>query len=589
MADVFISYSRRDGEFVQRLNTAFVGAKRVIWVDWQNIPRGEDWWHEIQLGIEGADAVICVISEHWLTIENCHNELLQARQNHKRVLPLIRQRVEGDIETQVKGTWMDLAWEQTARDNWNYIRHLNWIFFDNDAHFSSEFDALLQSLDENQPHIKAHTRYLTDALEWERSSRNPSFLMSGDNLVFAESWLAQSTGKIPEPTETQRTYIMESRRLEEELKQQTAARERRIRQFRLAASLLAIIGILAVIATLVTFNQAMRSTNLADTATVAQGAALNRGMTVEADSTQLALAVAYFALQQNRVGTLAAGSIVLPLEASTPEPTIYVATLTQVGRLNAWNPVEMTDAFGVVMVQVPSGCYYMGSVAGGDEQPIHLQCFEKPFWIDKFEVTNVQYIAISGEEPPSAYSGDLNPVDSITWFDARDFCKLRNARLPTEVEWEYATRGPDSLIFPWGNTVISGGAVYDRPPDAGTLPVMDANGNPLRPHGASWVGAVDLAGNVWEWVSTRYDDLDFSQQSYDFLKLYPYPYIADDGRESDETMEEMIARFPIHTLRVLRGGGFANSDSNLRGAVRDGDNPAVVSDVNGFRCARSFE
>ena len=87
MADVFISYSRRDGEFVQRLNTAFVGAKRVIWVDWQNIPRGEDWWHEIQLGIEGADAVICVISEHWLTSENCHNELLQARQNHKRVLP----------------------------------------------------------------------------------------------------------------------------------------------------------------------------------------------------------------------------------------------------------------------------------------------------------------------------------------------------------------------------------------------------------------------------------------------------------------------------------------------------------------------
>ena len=50
---------------------------------------------------------------------------------------------------------------------------------------------------------------------------------------------------------------------------------------------------------------------------------------------------------------------------------------------------------------------------------------------------------------------------------------------------------------------------------------------------------------------------------------------------SDETMEEMIARFQ-YTLRVLRGGGFANSDSNLRGAVRDGDNPAVVSDVTGF-------
>ena len=67
-------------------------------------------------------------------------------------------------------------------------------------------------------------------------------------------------------------------------------------------------------------------------------------------------------------------------------------------------------------------------------------------------------------------------------------------------------------------------------PDAGTLPVMDANGNPLRPHGASWVGAVDLAGNVWEWVNSLRRS-GFSQQSYDFLKLYPYPYIADDGRE----------------------------------------------------------
>ena len=83
MADVFISYSRRDGEFVQRLNTAFVGANRVVWVDWQSIPRGEDWWREIQHGIEGADAFVCVVSEHWLTSEICHNELLHARHKEK--------------------------------------------------------------------------------------------------------------------------------------------------------------------------------------------------------------------------------------------------------------------------------------------------------------------------------------------------------------------------------------------------------------------------------------------------------------------------------------------------------------------------
>src|SRR5689334_14835501 len=91
MSDAFISYSRKDAEFVQRLNTAFVNANRVVWLDWQNIPRGEDWWREIQSGIEQADAFICLISENWLTSEICHNEMHYARQNNKRILPLIRQ------------------------------------------------------------------------------------------------------------------------------------------------------------------------------------------------------------------------------------------------------------------------------------------------------------------------------------------------------------------------------------------------------------------------------------------------------------------------------------------------------------------
>lgn len=79
MSDVFISYSRNDGEFVQHLNTAFVNTNRVVWLDWQYILRGEDWWHETKSGIENADTFICIISEHWLTSEICHNELRYAR------------------------------------------------------------------------------------------------------------------------------------------------------------------------------------------------------------------------------------------------------------------------------------------------------------------------------------------------------------------------------------------------------------------------------------------------------------------------------------------------------------------------------
>lgn len=107
MSDVFISYSCKDGEFVQRLNNAFVDAQRLVWVDWQNIPCGEDWWQEIATGIEHADPFLCIISEHSLTSEICLRELQHARQHHQRVLPVIRQCIENDIEMRVKGQWMD--------------------------------------------------------------------------------------------------------------------------------------------------------------------------------------------------------------------------------------------------------------------------------------------------------------------------------------------------------------------------------------------------------------------------------------------------------------------------------------------------
>jgi WD40 repeat protein len=288
MADVFISYSRRDAEFVQRLNNAFVGAKRVVWIDWQSIARGEDWWREIQLGIEGGDAFITVISEHWLTSEICHNELLYARQNNKRVLPVIRQQVRDEIEKRIKGTWMDTAWEQTARDNWDYVRHLNWIFFDDDAKFNQEFAALLTTLEEDQPHIKAHTRYQMDALDWERSSRNPSFLMSGDNLAFAEAWLAQSADKEPQPTPIQREYIAESRRAEDSEKAREEGRERLIRRFRLAAGALVIVGSLAVAAGVISAGQANDARAQVATANVGLATATEVARQVEVANIQIA-------------------------------------------------------------------------------------------------------------------------------------------------------------------------------------------------------------------------------------------------------------------------------------------------------------
>jgi formylglycine-generating enzyme required for sulfatase activity len=158
------------------------------------------------------------------------------------------------------------------------------------------------------------------------------------------------------------------------------------------------------------------------------------------------------------------------------------------------------DFGGVVMVLVPPGCFMLGSEnGGGDEKPVNQQCFGKPFWIDRTEVTQSQFMQLGGQMAQAPYfKGNSRPVDSITWFEARDYCARRGARLPTEAEWEYAERGPDNLVYPWGNVWDEGKAVWSRSVSQGTAYVGSIS------NGASWVGATDMIGNVWEWTSSLY-------------------------------------------------------------------------------------
>ncbi|MBK8025639.1 MAG: SUMF1/EgtB/PvdO family nonheme iron enzyme [Chloroflexi bacterium] len=115
-------------------------------------------------------------------------------------------------------------------------------------------------------------------------------------------------------------------------------------------------------------------------------------------------------------------------------------------------PTTRTFDDGIVMVQVPAGCFQMGSEQGaGDERPVHQQCFDSPFWIDRTEVTQGDFDRLAGVKSDSQNAPQADhPVTRINWFEARDFCALRSARLPTEVEWEYAARGPENQLFPWG-------------------------------------------------------------------------------------------------------------------------------------------
>ncbi|MBI5959254.1 MAG: SUMF1/EgtB/PvdO family nonheme iron enzyme [Chloroflexi bacterium] len=217
-----------------------------------------------------------------------------------------------------------------------------------------------------------------------------------------------------------------------------------------------------------------------------------------------------------------------------------------------WTPIIQTMD-GLPYVYVPAGCFMMGSENGDDERPVHEVCLDA-FWIGQTEITNVQY----GSE--GNFSGANRPRENVTWFEARDFCESQGARLPTEAEWEYAARGPESWMYPWRSEFVADNVVYSGNSGGQTAEVGS------KPGGTSWVGALDMSGNVWEWLSSIYRW---------------YPYSLTDGREGIED---------IDSGRALRGGSFVNSATDdFRSANRNAILPTDGGNGIGFRCAHDAE
>lgn len=192
MTDVFISYSRKDKAFVERLFNALEADGRDAWVDWEDIPLTAEWLAEIYSAIEIADAFLFVISPDSVASEICGLELAHAVEHNKRLIPIVRRDVDPKAVPQA-------------------LAALNWIFFRQGDDFDTAFASLIKALDTDLDWVRAHTRLLVRAREWEKKGRDKSFVLRGNDLQEAELWLTQGPTKDPQPTALQTQYIIASR------------------------------------------------------------------------------------------------------------------------------------------------------------------------------------------------------------------------------------------------------------------------------------------------------------------------------------------------------------------------------------------
>jgi formylglycine-generating enzyme required for sulfatase activity len=245
-------------------------------------------------------------------------------------------------------------------------------------------------------------------------------------------------------------------------------------------------------------------------------------------------------------------------------------------------------------IYIPAGEFQMGCDSSNpsescldDEKPLHTVYLDA-YTIDKYEVTNAQYAEFLNAEGNQEEGGvtwldadasrvrihesggvwqadagyEDHPVVTVSWYGARAYCQWQGKHLPTEAEWEKAARGSsDTRVYPWGNEA----------PDCSRLNYYDSTegycvGDTMPvgsyPSGASPYGAMDMAGNVWEWVNDWYLS-NYYESS---------PYSNPPGPASG-------------TLKVIRGGSWNTYWTHVRVASRPNTNPYGQFSYTGFRCA----
>ena len=248
--------------------------------------------------------------------------------------------------------------------------------------------------------------------------------------------------------------------------------------------------------------------------------------------------------------------------------------------------ITRSDAENLILI--PAGTFTMGSERrAADEKPMH-KVYLDAYYIGKYEVTNAEYYAFwvsdasrrhtpenfahlphIGEWPARAKQFPNYPVVGVSWHDAKAYAKWKGMRLPTEAEWEKAARGYTDRTWPWGNAMEA----Y-----ANTSAADDGYENRLAPVGSfpkgkSYYGALDMAGNVWEWTADWYSDV------YYWRSLQVNNSAAKRNPPGPD----------VGSWRVIRGGSWIDALPRCSTTFRFYLYPRLKTSFVGFRLAKTSD
>ncbi len=297
--------------------------------------------------------------------------------------------------------------------------------------------------------------------------------------------------------------------------------------------------------------------------------------TVATTSTPSAQAISAPTTDQGGSAPTAEFRVELPVSATpTPAPSTGGTPLptNTLGPTNTPRPTKTpwptraptsAPADDPSMVYVPGGPFLLGSDKGHEDESPQQTVEVAAFNIDKNPVTNVEYkkfVDATGHRAPRHWQDgkipagkEDHPVVWVSWDDAAAYAAWAGKRLPTEIEWEKAARGTDGRVYPWGNTFDAALCNAQEASRGDTTPVGQ------YPGGASPSGALDMAGNVWEWTADWYQGYRGSVYQMDLYGT---------------------------TNRVLRGGSWFDAADLVRTTARNSAKPDFRFSTIGFRCAR---